>query len=112
MNAAPLSYLLALSIVATAAQAEPWSGADKELHFVGGATVSAAVSAATRNEWAGFAAGVAVGVAKEAYDERKYGGASAKDAIVTALGALLGAKASGWALTPSGFTFTHRINIF
>ena len=113
MNRARITtLLLAAALITTTAQAEPWTGHDKELHFVGGAAIAAAVTAATHDEFKGFLAGAAVGVVKEVVDERRYGGASAKDAIVTALGALIGAKFSGWALTPKGFTHTRRINIF
>lgn len=104
--------ILALSLCCSTAMADDWTGKDKELHFIGGAAIAAAVTAATGDEWKGFLAGAAVGVAKEIADEHRYGGASGKDAVVTALGALLGAKAAGWALTPNGVTFTRRINIF
>lgn len=94
------------------AMADEWTGRDKQLHFVGGAAIAAAVTAATHDEWLGFAAGTAVGIAKEIADEQRYGGASGKDAAVTALGALVGARFMGWALTKNGVTFTRTINVF
>lgn len=103
---------LALALAATTTQADQWTGPDKTLHLVGGAAIAAAVTAGTRNEWHGFLAGTASGLLKEVYDSTGRGHVSAKDAAVTALGALLGAKFTGWALTPNGFTFTRRINIF
>ena len=104
--------LLALALLSTAAHADEWHGKDKQLHLVGGAAIAAAVTAGTRNEWHGFLAGTASGLLKEVYDSTGRGHVSAKDAAVTALGALLGAKFTGWALTPNGFTFDRRINIF
>jgi len=117
MSARTLFRAIALAAAITLlcnapARAESWGGADKQLHLVGGMAVAAAVTAATGNEWKGFLASAALGLAKEAHDSTGRGHVSGKDALVTALGALIGAKATGWALTPSGFTFTRRINIF
>jgi uncharacterized protein YfiM (DUF2279 family) len=92
--------------------ADEWTGKDKQLHFVGGAAIAAAVTAATRDEWAGFAAGTASGLLKEVYDSTGRGQVSGKDFAVTALGALIGAKGAGWVITRNSVVYTRRINIF
>jgi uncharacterized protein YfiM (DUF2279 family) len=104
--------LIAMALLSTAAHADEWHGRDKQLHFIGGVAVAAAVTAATGDEWKGFLASTAVGIAKEVYDSTGRGHVSAKDAAMTALGALLGAKFTGWALSPDRITYTRRINIF
>lgn len=104
--------LLALALLCAPAIAEDWTGKDKQLHLAGGIAVAAAVTAATGDEWKGFLASTAVGVAKEVYDSTGRGHVSAKDAAVTAIGALIGAKFTGWALSGNRLTYTRRINIF
>lgn len=92
--------------------ADEWHGKDKQIHLVGGAAVAAAVTAATGNEWHGFLAGTASGLVKEVYDSTGRGQVSGKDFAVTALGALIGARGTGWALGPNRVTYTIRMNIF
>lgn len=104
--------LLALALLSTAAHADEWTGKDKQLHFIGGVAVAAAVTAATGDEWKGFLASTAVGIAKEVYDSTGRGHVSAKDAAVTAIGAMVGAKFTGWMLSGNRLTYTRRINIF
>jgi len=105
--------LLALSACfATATHAEDWTGRDKQLHFIGGAVIAAAVTAATRDEWAGFAAGTTAGLVKEVYDSTGRGQVSGKDFVVTALGAYVGAKSAGWVITRNSVLYTRRLNIF
>lgn len=104
--------LLALSLLCTAAHADEWTGKDKQLHFVGGVAVAAAVTAATGDEWKGFIASTAVGFAKEVYDSTGRGQVSGKDFAVTALGAFVGAKFTGWALGPNYVKYTVKMNIF
>jgi uncharacterized protein YfiM (DUF2279 family) len=101
--------IIAAAMLATAAaHADEWTGRDKELHFVGGAAIAAAVTAATGNEWHGFLVSAGVGLAKEAYDSTGRGQVSGKDFAVTALGALIGAKATGWAIAPNRITYTMK----
>ncbi len=68
-----------------------WAGQDKRWHFGAGVGVAAAVTAYTDNPWAGFYAGAAVGVAKEAYDTMGKGRCSIPDLLITVAGASLGA---------------------
>lgn len=104
--------LLALALLCAPAIADEWHGKDKQLHLVGGAAIAAAVTAGTRNEWHGFLAGTASGLLKEVYDSTGRGHVSAKDAAVTAIGALIGARFTGWVLSGNRLTYTRRINIF
>lgn len=78
------------------AQADEWTGRDKALHFVGGAAIGAAVTLATDKPMYGVAAGAAVGLAKELYDtqHRATHTPSAKDLVVTVLGAAVGSYAT------------------
>ena len=114
MNTKLFKNIIAITLVSAAltANADEWTGRDKELHFLGGAAVAAVVTTATRNEWTGFAAGTAVGLAKEIYDSTGRGEVSGKDFVVNALGAFVGAKFTGWVITRDSITYTVRINIF
>ncbi len=78
------------------AQADEWTGRDKNLHFLGGAAVGAAVTMYTDKPMYGIAAGAAVGLAKELYDakHRSTHTPSAKDLIATIAGAAVGSYAS------------------
>jgi uncharacterized protein YfiM (DUF2279 family) len=93
-------------------QADEWTGKDKQLHLIGGAAIAAAVTAGTGNELHGFLSGTASGLLKEVYDSTGRGQVSGKDFAVTALGALLGAKATGWAIGPNRITYSINLNIF
>ena len=99
-------------VTAASAQADEWTGKDKQLHLIGGAAIAAAVTAGTGNELHGFLAGTASGLLKEVYDSTGRGQVSGKDFAVTALGALLGAKATGWAIGPNRITYSINLNIF
>ena len=98
---------LVLALAAGTAQADAWTGPDKQLHFAGGAVVAGAVTLATgRADW-GFVASTTVGVVKEVYDmrNRRFHTPSVKDAIVTMAGAAVGAAVVGLVITPSGFFY-------
>jgi len=86
------------------AQADEWTGRDKTLHFLGGAAVGAAVTMYTDKPMYGIAAGAAVGLAKELYDtqHRSTHTPSAKDLVVTVLGAAAGSYAS-WLIIRKDF---------
>lgn len=96
---------LALSALLDNAQActarDQWTGRDKALHLVAGAAVGAGVTAYTRDPLIGTFAGTAVGIAKEIRDSRGHGHCSAQDALITALGAAVGAYGASWALSRS-----------
>ena len=70
--------------------------ADKKLHFVAGAAVSAVtyvtvleITKDTKKAfWYSLASSVVVGLAKELVDEKKYKGFDSKDLAATALGGL------------------------
>lgn len=102
----------ALACIAFSAHADEWTGRDKNLHFAGGAAIATAVTAATGNEWHGFLAGTAAGLAKEVHDATGRGQVSGKDFAVTALGAFAGAKITGLALGKNRVTYTINMNIF
>lgn len=77
------------------ARADSWSGQDKVMHVAAGAAVGSAVTLMTESKAIGIAAGTIVGLAKEASDAGQDGHTvSAKDAVVTAVGAVLGAYGS------------------
>lgn len=85
-----LFALIVTSCTAQAQTAQPvdsWTGKDKALHLVAGAAVAglALSQGATRAQ--ATALGTVVGVLKEAHDTGGRGHVSAKDAVVTALGA-------------------------
>lgn len=95
MKAAALLLLLPL-----VCSAEPWTGADKDKHFLVGGAVSAAVASVAGQPW-GAAAGCGLGLAKELYDLRAPGHTpSVKDAAVTCLGALAGEIVPGLRVAP------------
>lgn len=109
----------ALAIVLALLSADAWagctsrdklSGQDKALHFVAGGVVGMAVTLQTESAWAGFAAGAALGLAKELADSGGGGVCSAQDALATAIGAAVGARV-GLMLIPmrgGGMVAYHR----
>ncbi len=85
-----LFTIIVTSCTAQAQTTQPvdsWTGRDKGLHLVAGAAVAglALSQGATRAQ--ATALGTVVGVLKEAHDSGGRGQVSAKDAVVTALGA-------------------------
>jgi uncharacterized protein YfiM (DUF2279 family) len=96
-------FIFALTIVAsTAAQADSWTGRDKELHSIGGAAIGSLTTLATGKAVHGCAAAVGVGLAKELYDSRHQHKhtVSAKDFAVTAIAGCLAAAGTGWVIAP------------
>jgi VanZ family protein len=86
-------------MLASSANADQWTGQDKDKHAIAGVAIAAAVAAASRPEY-GIAAGCAVGVAKEIADRYTPGRqASYKDAAVTCFGAAVGAYVPGVMIT-------------
>lgn len=77
-----------------------WRGPDKTKHMIGGAAIASAVTLATKEPHWGFAAGVAVGAAKEIWDRRGNGTCSFQDFAVTAAGAAAGAYGTAWLILP------------
>lgn len=90
------SILYVLFLLPFLAHADEWTGRDKNLHFVGGAAIGAAVTLATDNPMSGVAAGAAVGLAKELYDARNRAThtPSTKDLVMTVIGAAVGSYAT------------------
>ena len=82
------------------AHSDDWDGGDKQLHFIAGGLVGLAGYAAhdilapearERDKFlAGWLMGTSVGLAKEMFDEARYGGFSYKDLVVTSAGAAVG----------------------
>ncbi|MGQ3051112.1 MAG: hypothetical protein ACT6S0_04950 [Roseateles sp.] len=77
-----------------------WRGPDKTKHMLGGAAIASAVTLATKEPHWGFAAGLAVGAAKEIWDRRGSGTCSFQDFAVTAGGAAAGAYGTAWLILP------------
>lgn len=75
---------------------------DKAQHFIAGAAVGSIAQALTDSVTVGCLAGIAAGLAKEAYDGKR---ANASDALVTAAGGCLAAKFSGWTFGPGRVTY-------
>jgi uncharacterized protein YfiM (DUF2279 family) len=91
---------LALALFAVFAQAgcranDRWQGSDKDLHFVAGGLISAAVTMQTGSRWTGFAAGAGAGLVKEALDSTNMGDCTLQDLLVTVAGAGVGAYLGG-----------------
>jgi len=103
-----VAALLCASI--TTAQAEAWTGADKTMHFGVGAAIGSAGTLIFKNPNAGLALGVAAGAAKEAYDaqHRDAHTPSMKDFAVTAFGAFLGSRLTGWVITPRSVSYRTK----
>jgi putative lipoprotein len=82
-----LVSILIASCSAKAQTVDSWVGRDKGLHLAAGAAVAgfALSQGATRAE--ATALGTVAGVLKEAHDAGGHGQVSARDALVTALGA-------------------------
>ena len=82
-----LFALIVTSCTAQAQTTDSWTGRDKGLHLVAGTAVAglALSQGATRAQ--ATALGTVVGVLKEAHDSGGRGQVSARDAVVTALGA-------------------------
>jgi len=101
----------ALCAVAHLAQADNWTGKDKSEHFVLSAALSASVTAATKNEWAGVGAALIVGIAKEAYDDRHRDRhtPSFKDLAAGLAGGYVGTKLGGAVFIPQKGGFTFRL---
>ncbi len=102
------ALLLGLTLATGGARADDWTGADKSRHLLAGAFIAAAATAASRDEFTGFAAGTAAGLLKELHDAAGHGKPSTKDFLVTVLGAYLGAKLTGYAITPDGVAYTFH----
>ena len=90
---AAFAFLFAVSAHAKCDANDRWTGVDKGMHFVAGGAIAMGVTAQTGSETKGFLAGAGVGILKEIADSRGSGHCSLQDAVVTALGAYVGAKA-------------------
>lgn len=106
----PLCVLLALALAAAPAAAtdkpppvvqtpaahEKWTGEDKTLHLMAGAALATASTIQWQSRAVGFGVGCGTGVAFELLAPAMNGVRSAKDAIVSCLGAAFGALIGGW----------------
>jgi uncharacterized protein YfiM (DUF2279 family) len=68
-----------------------WTGSDKAQHLAIGGLIGFGGTLGTGSAWKGFAMGSAVGVLKEVSDAGGSGTCSAKDLMVTVIGAGVGA---------------------
>jgi uncharacterized protein YfiM (DUF2279 family) len=100
---AALALLSAAASLACTAK-DRWTGEDKVMHVTAGGVIAVAAGSQLRDPWAGFAAGVAAGAAKELYDRRHPGAhtCSLQDFVVTAVGAAFGAYGSKVAIETAG----------
>lgn len=100
---------LFLIAVATAANADQWTGQDKTIHLAAGAATGALVTGFTKREGLGIAAGCGLGALKEIYDSghKRTHTPSAKDFGVTCAGAFLGSALTGFTLRRNGFTLSR-----
>lgn len=89
---------------------DQWKGADKALHFAGGAAVAMVATMHTRDPMQGFMWGAGVGLAKEVLDSTGNGNCSAQDFLVTVAGAGIGAVAGKWLIIPKrdGLAVAYR----
>lgn len=100
--------IVAITMLAcSAAQADEWNGEDKNLHALGGGVIALAMTAQTGNAYTGFKYGCGAGVAKELFDATGQGEVSAKDLLITCLGASVGAG-SGLILVPGAVLFKMK----
>ena len=102
MRCAVFMFLVVMSLFAygNSAASDSWDGDDKQLHFAAGGFVGLAgyathdilnPEARERDKWlTGWLLGTSVGLAKEIFDEVRYGGFSYKDLIVTSAGSAVG----------------------
>lgn len=100
--------LIGFSLISVKSFADDWTGKDKNLHFLAGASISSLVTVATKDEKIGFISGVAMGLAKEVYDSKNKGDVSGKDFIVTALGSAIGAKITGLYISSDGIYYEKK----
>ena len=113
-SARSVTFSIALALTSVAASAgcatrDRWAGQDKMLHLGAGSVAAVAVGSQFKSPWAGFAAGVAIGAAKELTDSRGAGTCSLQDLVATAVGAGLGAYASKWAIAHADGNTSVRI---
>ena len=100
-TAALLSFALLASAHAQAQPQDKWLARDKFAHLVVGTAIGGAGTFILDDARAGLALGCGVGVLKEVYDKQHpdIHTASWKDAVVTCIGAGLGAGGMRWMLT-------------
>ena len=94
-----------MTLLALPSRADGWSGEDKNLHFVGSATLAKLVASGTGQASLGFWSSVAVGAAKEYSDRYRPGHeASLKDLVWDITGAYFGTAQKGWMVYNKGTT--------
>ena len=96
------SLIVLILFAASTANADSWTGHDKDLHAIGGAAIGSLATLATGKAVHGCAAAAGVGLAKELYDSRHQHKhtASGKDFAVTAIAGCLAAAGTSWVITP------------
>ncbi len=96
------SLIVLILFAASTANADPWTGHDKELHAIGGAAIGSLATLATGSVGYGCAAATGIGLAKEIYDSQHKSThtVSAKDFAVTAISGCLAAAGVSWVITP------------
>lgn len=107
--------IIAMAILlATAANADEWTGPDKTKHAIGGAGIGGAVTLVTKSAAWGCAAATAVGAGKEFYDaaHRDTHTPSLKDFAVTAAAGCMVAGVTGLVITPRSVSYSVSLNLF
>ncbi len=103
------AVFVAVVPIADTAEADEWVGRDKEFHLIAGMLIGSSVTAYTKSPTRGVVAGVAIGVLKELADhESETHTASIKDAMVTALGAIVGSYVTGLIITPGAVSYRWK----
>jgi uncharacterized protein YfiM (DUF2279 family) len=97
----PLIVLILFA--ASTANADSWTGRDKDLHAIGGAAIGSLTTLTTGSARYGCAAATGIGLAKEIYDSQHKAThtPSAKDFAVTAIAGCLAAAGTGWMIAPA-----------
>lgn len=93
--------------VSVVSHGDRWTGQDKQLHLLGGAFWGSIGAAAYGNVSDGVLLGTGVGIFKELVMDRPDPNStcSAKDAIVTFFGSVIGAFGQHWIVTPRSVTW-------
>lgn len=95
-----ITTILFSLLIANSANADDWTGKDKNFHLVAGTAISSVTTFYFKDPKVGFLVGTGAGLAKEIYDSQRNGDASSKDLVVTMIGAYIGSHVTGLYITP------------
>jgi len=95
-----ITTILFSLLIPNSANADDWTGKDKNFHLVAGTAISSVTTFYFKDPKVGFLVGTGAGLAKEIYDSQRNGDASSKDLVVTMIGAYIGSHVTGLYITP------------